>query len=636
MARKLTTILAADVAGYSRLMERDEQATLSALKRVREIIAKNIAAHHGRIFGGAGDSVVAEFGSAVEATEAAIAIQRELASQDKGGNGTTDLQLRIGLNIGDVVVEGEDLLGDGVNVAARLEALAEPGGICLSRAVFEQVRGKIDARFEPLGPHTVKNITKTISVYRLALDGKTQSAPLRWLNRIRRQRHAVPAMAGLVLLFGAFLLWYLLQEPLPAHSKLSVAVLPLSTIGTDEPTQRLADGLTEDIITDLSRFADLEVVASNTTAAYKAKSNGAGDIGKELGVSYVLEGTIQREAERLRISAQLLDVSTGTHLWTQRWDRPTQEAFVVQSELAEQIAASLASAETSAALTAGEIRKVKRRPPASLQAYDLYLLAMEGNSKFTKETVFSGLELATKAIALDPNFARAYGIRARLHFNSTHFGADYKQAMAAMEADARKAVELDPSGAEPRNALAWYYFVSGRNKDSEVQLRAALRFNPANITLIKSAAAVYALSGHPEEGAELADKVLRLDPLATSNTLNTIKDAYFFARRFEDAVAVISRIPPESRSKGSRLFLTFSLALLGRKNDAERARAELLEAYPNISAELLLNQGWAFEREEDTKLFLDGFAAANVPICASAADLVKIEKPVRLPGCVPS
>ena len=169
-----------------------------------------------------------------------------------------------------------------------------------------------------------------------------------------------------------------------------------------------------------------------------------------------------------------------------------------------------------------------------------------------------------------------------------------------------------------------------------MQLRAALRFNPANITLIKSAAAVYALSGHPEEGAELADKVLRLDPLATSNTLNTIKDAYFFARRFEDAVAVISRIPPESRSKGSRLFLTFSLALLGRKNDAERARAELLEAYPNISAELLLNQGWAFEREEDTKLFLDGFAAANVPICASAADLVKIEKPVRLPGCVPS
>ena len=183
--------------------------------------------------------------------------------------------------------------------------------------------------------------------------------------------------------------------------------------------------------------------------------------------------------------------------------------------------------------------------------------------------------------------------------------------MAAMEADARKAVELDPSGPEPRAALAWYYYVSGRNKDAEVQFRAALGFNPANITLIKQAAAVYSASGHPEEGAELADKVLRLDPLATSGTLNTIKDAYFFARRFEDAVAVISRIPPESRSKGSRLFLTFSLAFLGRKDDAERARAELLAAHPNISAELLLNQGWAFERDEDRKLFLDGFAAGQ-------------------------
>jgi TolB-like protein len=617
-------------------MERDEQATLSALKRTREIIANKVTAHRGRIFGGAGDSVIAEFSSAVEATEAAVAIQRELASQGKGASSSTDnLQLRIGLNIGDVVVEGDDLLGDGVNVAARLEALAEPGGICLSGAVFEQVRGKIDAHFEALGQHTVKNITKTIPVYRLALDGKTKST--RWFRTLGRWPFfAIPVLASLVIIFGAILFWEFWRNAPPAHSKLSIAVLPLSTIGIDESTQRLADGLTEDIITDLSRFPDLEVVASNTTAAYKEKSGSAGVIGKTLGVTYVLEGMIQREGERLRISAQLLDVSSGAHLWTQRWDRPTQEAFAVQSELSEQIAASLASAETSAALTASAIRKVKGRPPASLQAYDFYLLAVDGNSKFTKESVFSGLELATKAIALDPNFARAYGIRARLHFNSTHFGADYKQAMAAMEADARKAVELDPSGPEPRAALAWYYYVTGRNKDAEVQLRAALGFNPANLTLIKQAAAVYGSSGHPEEGADLADKVLRLDPLATSNTLNTIKDAYFFARRFEDTVAVILRIPPESRSKGSRMFLTFSLAFLGRKDDAQRARAELLTAHPNISAELLLNQGWAFERAEDKKLFLDGFVAANIPLCASAADFKDVERPVRLPGCIPS
>jgi TolB-like protein/class 3 adenylate cyclase len=635
MVRKLTTILAADVVGYSRLMERDEQATLSALKKARETIAKNVTAYHGRVFGGAGDSVVTEFGSAVEATEAAISIQKELAFQGKELSDKKDhLQLRIGLNIGDVVVEGNDLLGDGVNIAARLEALAEPGGICLSHAVFEQIRGKIDARFEAFGQHTVKNITKTISVYRLVLDGRTRSAPVRWLDTTRRHRQTVAVLAGLVLLVGA--VWYLSQQAPPAHGRLSVAVMPLSTIGADESIQRLADELTEDIITDLSRFADFDLVASNTTTTYKGKPDSAGAIGKALGVSYVLEGTIQRESERLRISAQLLDVSTGARLWTQRWDRPIQDTFAVQSELSEQIAASLASAEPSGALTASEIRKAKSRPPASLQAYDLYLLAMDGNSKFTKEAIFSGLDLASKAIALDPDFARAYGIRARLQFNSTHFGADYRKAMAAMEADARKAVELDPSGPEARAALAWYYFNSGRNKDAEIQLRAALGFNPANITLIKQAAAVYPAAGHPEEGAELADKVLKLDPLATSGTLNTIKDAYFFSRRFEDAVAVISRIPTESRSRGSRLFLTFSLAFLGRKDDVERARAELLQAYPKISAELLLNQGWAFDRREDKKLFLDGFAAANVPLCGSAADFVEIERPVRLPGCDPS
>ena len=232
MARKLTTILAADVAGYSRLIERDEQATLRALRNLREIITKHVGAHHGRIFGSAGDSVVAEFGSAVEATEGAIAIQKELTSQGKGtGGATAILQLRIGLNIGDVVVEGDDLLGDGVNVAARLEGLAEPGGICLSSAVFEQVRGKIEARFESLGQHTVKNITKTISVYRIALDGKTQSTPLRWLHKLRRWRYAKPVLAGLAVLFGVFFLWEILQNLPPAHRKFSIAVMPLSTIG---------------------------------------------------------------------------------------------------------------------------------------------------------------------------------------------------------------------------------------------------------------------------------------------------------------------------------------------------------------------------------------------------------------------
>jgi TolB-like protein/class 3 adenylate cyclase len=633
MTRKLTTILAADVVGYSQLIERDEQGTLNTLRKARDVVAQAVALHGGRIFGGAGDSVIAEFGSAVEATEAAISIQKDLVGWKSSGATESDFRFRIGLNIGDVVIEGDNLLGDGVNVAARIEALAEPGGICMSHAVFEQVRGKIDIQFERLGQYKLKNIARRISVYRVALDSKVRPAHTRWFAEVRRRRWALPAFVALFALVAGAIWWELSQPASTARSNLSIAVMPLSTIGSDEPTRRLADGLTEDIITDLSRFSNLEILASNTIAAYQDKSDAILEIREDLGASYLLQGTIQREGDNMRVSAQLLDLASGAHLWTQRWDRPSEDAFAVQSELAEQVAATLGSAESSAAITASEIRKVKSRPPASLQAYDFYLLAEEQNGKFTKEAVFSGIDYATKAIALDPNFARAYAVRARMHFNTTHYGVNYEDAMQAMEADARKAVDLDPSGPQPRAALAWYYFVSGRNKEAEVQLRSALEVNPANITLIKMAAAVFGSSGHPEEGVKLADKVLKLDPLATSGTLNTIKDAYYFSRRFEDAIAVISRVPPDSRSKGGRLFLAFSLAFIGREDDARRARDQVLAAYPNISAELLLNQGWAFEREEDIRLFVDGFLAADIPVCATAADLTKIEEPIRLPEC---
>jgi len=584
----------------------------------------------------AGDSIIAEFGSAVEATGAAIAIQRQLSREGQSRDGKSDLRIRIGLNIGDVVVEGDNLLGDGVNVAARIQALAEPGGICLSRAVYEQVQGKIELPLESLGEYSVKNITRRISVYRVVLDGAVRPHYIRWLASTRRSLWAIPILVALLLFIAAAVLWQITQDKHIARGDVSIAVLPLSILGGDEATRRLAEGLAEDIVTDLSRFASLEIIASNTISAYKDKPDVVKTISTDLGAEYLLQGTIQRSGDKMRISAQLIDAASGTQLWSQRWDRPSEDIFAVQSELAEQVAATLGSAEPSAAVTASEIRKVKTLPPANLQAYDYYLLAVEENGRFTKEAVAAGIDYATKAITLDPIFARAYAVRARLHFNSTHHGRDYDEAMRLMESDARKAVELDPSGPEPLAALAWYYFVDGQYKAAETVLRSALEVYPANITVIKMAAAVFGSSGHPEEGAKLADKVLRFDPLATSGTLNTIKDAYFFARRFEDAVDIISRVPADSRSRGARLFLAFSLAFLGRETEAEQARDLVLKAYPNISAELLLNQGWAFERDEDLQLFLDGFRASELPICAPDAELTTLEKPVRAPGCPPA
>jgi tetratricopeptide (TPR) repeat protein len=348
-----------------------------------------------------------------------------------------------------------------------------------------------------------------------------------------------------------------------------------------------------------------------------------------------LEGSIQRHGDQIRINAQPIDAESGAHIWAQQWDRPLTDTFAVQTEVAEDVAAQLGSVTGLDSITADRIRKLKGRPPASLTAYDLYLLAVQGNSTFTKESIAAGIENATKAIALDPNFGRAYGIRARLEYNSIHNnGVDYDTAIKQMEADARRAVELDPNDPETRAAWVWYLADVGRLSEAESEIRALLAANPSNVKVLHFAAAILATGTNPEEGAELADKVLRIDPNADAGTLNTIKDAYYFAKRFEKLIAVVTSVPEDRRTRGGRLFLAFSYAFLGRKDDAERARAVVLEKYPNISAELLLNQGWVFARPQELKLFVDGFRAANIPVCAKSDDLAKIAKPVRLPECV--
>lgn len=353
-----------------------------------------------------------------------------------------------------------------------------------------------------------------------------------------------------------------------------------------------------------------------------------------MNVRYFVEGSIQQQSEQIRVRAQLVDVATGGILWSERWDRPAEDVFAIQSEVATQIAATLGGMGGSAAITAEEMRKAKRRPPASLTAYDQYLLANDGRSLFTKESVSRGLEAATKAITLDPNLGRAYVARAWLNYIATHYGAEFETAMQAMEADARRALSLDPQDAEARAALAHYLTCRGHFQESEAHIRAALQANPANAEVLVVAAMVQAGNGRPEEAAELADRVLRLDPWMTAENLNAIKDAFFFVGRFEDVIAVISRIPRDARSRGARLLLTLSHALLGHTSQGARARADLLEHHPAISAELLLNEDWVFARQDEEKLFLAGFRAASLPVCAADADLTHLPNPRRLPECM--
>jgi TolB-like protein len=473
-------------------------------------------------------------------------------------------------------------------------------------------------------------------VYRVLTDARAaRSRVLSWRVAVRRQRLALAPIAILLLCgFGA-VAWYALPHGTHRAGRPAIAVLPMDNIGYDEATSRLADGLTEDMITDLARFQDLLVIARNSTLIYKGKTVDVRQVGKDLNVEYVLEGSIQRHADQIRISAQLIDAETGANLWAESWDRPLADTFAVQTEVAEQVAGLLGSISGMNSITADRIRKLKGRPPANLTAYDFYLLAVEARRVFTKEAISAGIDDATKAITLDPNFARAYGIRARLEFNTIHNnGVDYDTAMREMEADARRAVELDPNDPETRGAWAWYLSDTGRQSEAEAEIRAALAVNPSNVGVLHFAAAILAFSANPEEGAELADKVLQIDPRADVPTLNTIKDAYFYTRRFEKLIAVVTRVPENARTRMGRLYLAFSYALLGRRDEAARARAVALKLYPNISAEVLLNQGMVFTRPQEEKLFLDGFRAADVPLCAADADLAKIAKPVRLPECV--
>jgi TolB-like protein/class 3 adenylate cyclase/tetratricopeptide (TPR) repeat protein len=635
MERKLTAILVADIAGYSRLMGVDEEGTLAALRVHREVADRVIVAHRGRVFGSAGDNVVAEFASAVEAIQAAVEIQRETARLDEDMPAERRLCFRIGINIGDVMVEGDNLFGDGVNVAARVQALAKPGGICVSRNVHSQVKNKVAVGFEDLGEHRLKNIVEPLTIYRVLTDPTdARSFAIAWLVTARRQRRALAAFAILLVVGLGAVAWYELRGSPARASKPAIAVLPLDNIGYDEATSRLADGLTEDIITDLARFQDLLVIARNSTMVYKGKAVDVRQVGKDLNVDYVLEGSIQRHGDQIRINAQLIDAESGAHIWAQQWDRPFTDTFAVQTEVAEQVAGQLGSVTGLDSITADRIRKLKGRPPASLAAYDLYLLAQQGLSTFSKESIAAGLDDATKAIALDPNFARAYAVRARLEYNSIHNnGVDYDTAIKQMEADARRAVELDPNDPETRAAWAWYLSDVGRPSEAESEIRAALAANPSNVRVLHYAAAILATGTNPEEGAELADNLLRIDPNADVGTLNTIKDAYFFTKRFEKLIAVVTSVPEDRRTRVGRLFLAFSYAFLGRKDDAERARAIVLEKYPTMSAELLLNQGWVFARPQELKLFLDGFRAVNIPVCAKSGDLAKIAKPIRLPEC---
>jgi TolB-like protein/class 3 adenylate cyclase len=572
--RRLTAILAADVAGYSRLMGADEEGTLRRLKSLRAgLIDPTIAAHNGRIVKTTGDGLLVEFASVVDAVRCAIQWQGAM-----GERAETGIQFRIGVNLGDIIIDGDDIHGDGVNIAARLEAMADPGGICISHAVLTQTRGKLDFPVEDLGDQALKNIAQPIHVFRV---GTRSSRP-----------HAGETTA-------------VQPAALPLPDKPSIAVLPFQNRSGDPEQEYFADGMVEEIITALSRIRWLFVIARNSTFTYKGQSVDVKQVGRELGVRYVLEGSVRKGGNRVRITGQLIDALTGTHLWADRFDGLIEDVFELQDKIAVSVAGVI-----EPALQAAEMRRSAARPTADLTAYDLYLRALAIIFPITKDRIFEALELLEQAIAIDRHYGPALAWAAICHMTLIRDGW-----VEAPETNRRKGVDfarhaLEVAGSDPgilaNAALALGYF----DEDIGAMLGLvdrALALNPSFARGWYVSGMLRIFAGEHDLAIEHLETSLRLSPRERmGQPLSLMGMAYFFKGRFDEAASKqLLSIQDNPGFAASYRALAACYAHMGRLDEARAVVARLRAITP-----LVVQSVAQFRNPEDRELFLSGLRLA--------------------------
>jgi adenylate cyclase len=510
--RKLAAILSADVEGYSRLMGDDEVATVRAITEYRAVIASMVASHGGRVVDAPGDNVLAEFASVVDAVQSAVDIQRELESRNAALPPTRRMRFRIGINLGDVIVEGDRLYGDGVNIAARLESLADGGGICLSGTAYDQIEGKLPFGYEFKGEHSVKNIARPVRVYRLHLDPSAAPGP----SARARSRLVKPlaAAAAILVLLGAagWVGWRWLRPSesagLPLPDRPSVAVLPFSNVSQDPSQEYFSDGVTEDLITGLSKVSGLFVIARNSVFTYKGKAVKVRDVGRELGVRYVLEGGVQRFGSRVRITAQLVDATTGYHIWAERYDREVNDIFALQDEVTQRIVSAMA-----VKLTEAEKRRLGQPPTGNPEAYDLVLRGHEERRLTTREGNADARRLFVKALDLDPNYAGAYLGLAWTHLQSWQFmwSTDREGLERAREL-AEKAIALNDSLVGAHHVLGQIYLWMKQHDRAIAEAQKAVALAPNDADGYETLAETLCWSGRPEECIQAIRHAMRLNP----------------------------------------------------------------------------------------------------------------------------
>jgi adenylate cyclase len=594
--RKLTAILCADVFGYSRLMGENEEATLRTLSSHRKLIDSLIEQHHGRFVNSAGDSVLAEFASVVNAVQCAVEIQTTLKAENATRQPERRMEFRIGVNLGDVMVDGEQIYGDGVNVAARLESLADPGGICISGKVHDEIRSKLALGYEDLGEQSVKNIAKPVQLFRVLMEAG--ATPTRQRQGVARKyvRRGIFSIAGLAIITATiiFVQHLFLRPPTPSASippaqppalplpdKPSIAVLPFTNLGGDPQEEYFSDGITGDIITVLSRSPDLFVIDRASTFSYKGKPIRIQEVSRELGVKYVLEGGVQKAAGQLRVTAQLVDATIGAELWAERYDRPLRDIFSVQDELVRRIVTTM-----GLQLVLWDEAGLQRyRGTGNLEAYDYDLHGWEYFWMLTREDNPKAREMFEMAIQLDPNYAEAYaGVGFTYYFETLYQWSDGSQALDQAYQWAQKAIALNDS--EPLGyMLLGNLDLSKRRYDqaiSEGQRAVALAPNLTDGYSWLSRILVY--SGRPMEAVVAAEKGVRLNPRHPVLCLTQIGLAYLSMGRFKEARSIFEEtFATRLNQPAGYMLKAIADVELGRNGEARAEAAEVLRLSPHYS-----------------------------------------------------
>ncbi|MEK0086137.1 adenylate/guanylate cyclase domain-containing protein [Benzoatithermus flavus] len=616
--RRLAAILAADVVGYSRLMERDETGTLSRLKAHRkEFVEPLVAEQGGRIVKLMGDGLLCEFASAVDAVQCAVLLQNGMAEREAGVPEAERIRLRIGINLGDVIHEEGDVYGDGVNIAARLQALAEPDGIHIARNIHSQVKGKLAFRFEPAGRHTLKNIAEPVEVWRVGPGDGTHPRPA----PARRPRLAPAVAAGIVLLLvgGGAWWWHAGQTSvtssavasgLPLPDKPSIAVLPFTNMSGDPTQDYFSDGISEDIITALSRFDDLFVIARNSSFVYKGKVADVRDIGHQLGVQYVLEGSVQRSGEQIRINAQLIDALANGHLWAERYDRPAADLFAIQDEITQRVTTALGSRH--GAIPRAELARTARMDAKQLQAHDLLLQGIAAIDRFTRDDVARGQDLLHRAIELDPSNAHAFAKLAIAHWLEFTMGwsSDPEATLKELERLARQALDVDPSDPWAHWALGYWHLTARRLNEALAEQEKAHAILPNDADLLSELGWMRSLAGDPERGLVEMRAAMRLSPYCPNWYVSNLAQGLYMLGQYEEVIRSLTDLQPQNLL--TRLYLAASYAELDRLEEARAQMAEALRLDPALTIEKA-GARRPFKREEDRAHYLDGLRKAGLP-----------------------